>query len=269
MYSWSKINMFDSAERGEGCYYAYYLQYIKRENDKIDNFFSELGKIVHEFQLKIINEEIFEWEIKDELIKAFTSMEYKAPFKPQKSYFDPIIKFFVEDGCVELKKYTIIGTESFANVNIAGISIIVKPDFLAEHDEKGLILGDTKISKPYMGDELQHKLRQLYIYSEYVKSCYDIYPDYLMFIYPREPLGKREYFYEFDLKKLNESKKFVCNTIEKIEKHSDWKPRCEELNNPNDDFYASELCSFRHICPIKCEKVKKYEDDDIFFEWFE
>ena len=249
VYSWSNINSFHQAEIGEGCYYAYYLQYIKREKG-IGNFFSELGSIVHDMLNKIHNEEIFEWDIENELIKRINNMEYEAPFPAKKSYIDPIIQFF-EDGIdVQFKDYVILSTEDKASIDLNGVKFFIKPDLMAEHEVKRLVVGDYKISKPYVGETLQHNIQQLYIYSEYMNQLYDMYPDYLVYWYLREPFSFREYFFEFNKKDLERTKYFILSTIEKIEKQTEWKPKCEEVDGSK-WFFACQLCPFRNNCEYR------------------
>lgn len=254
-YSWSNINSFHKAETGEGCYYAYYLQYIKKEKG-ISNFFSEIGSIVHDIINRIHNQSLMEWDVEDEFRQKINNMEYEAPFPAKRTYIDPLIQFFADDISEQFKDYVLLSAEDNASIDLDGVRFFVKPDLMAEHKTKRLVIGDYKISKPYTGDDLNHNIQQLYVYSEYMNQLYEIYPDHFVYWYPREPLGQREYFYEFNKKDLERTKYFIMSTIEKIEKQTEWKPRCEEVDG-SQWFFACNLCPFRDKCEYRYEFANK------------
>lgn len=234
-----------------------------------NNYFAEYGLLIHELSEKLFKEELFEWDIKGELEKGLKSFKYKPPFHNMGvSYVKKIKEFFLDgDFSDQFAKYKVLEVEKQHSFEVNGNKFTGFVDLLCEHDDYGLTIADIKSAKVYEDEKLENNIQQMYLYSIAIKEKYGRYPDTLLFVYPREPTGKREYAYKFDLDKLETTKKFVTDIIEKIVIHSDWKARCLEVDGKV-DFFACNLCNHRNNCDFRNGKKKVVgenpfnEDDD-------
>lgn len=250
VWSWSRLNSYDMAEKCEGCYYNFFLQYYKGDRGE-GNFFSSYGTLVHETIEKLHNNELFAWDLEKELMNGWKKLGHKPPFpRMGKSYEEALFEFFKE-GCYNyiFDQYQILEAEEEKLFEVDGIKIKGYPDLVAQHNTYNLVIGDYKTSKKYEGEKLHHNIMQLYLYSIPIKEKYGKYPDYLVYIFPREK-GKKEFAYPFKLEDLERTKAWVKRTVEKIENTYEWKPRCNEVDGKK-DFFANNLCNNRFACSYK------------------
>lgn len=269
-YSWSRINSFHLGLTGEGCLWNYHTQYIEGDRGE-GNFFSSYGTLMHDMIEKLHKNEIFEWDIENELKKGYKNLDYKAPFpRMGDSYKKAIFDFFIHsDFSEQFKDYEILEAEEECFMQIDDIHIRGFADMIGRHKKYGLVVADYKSSKVYEGDKLDHNIMQLYLYAIAVKEKYGSYPDNLIYWFPREHEGKREHVYRFDLDKLKATKQFIRETVYKIENFKgEWSPRCNS-ENAKTDFFANQLCDGRAKCEFKNPSNKKsatnpFEDDDSF-----
>lgn len=261
IYSWSRINTFSMAEQGEGCYYSFYKTYIEGERGE-GNYFSEYGSLVHNTIEDINNGILFEWDIKEHLNQKLNQFQYKAPFPAmKKSYEKSLFGFFlVDDFSQYFKDYEILETEEEKIFEVNSHRLRGYPDLVAQHKKYGLVILDFKTSKPYKGEKLEHNIMQLYLYAIPIKEKYGMYPDHLIYFYPREP-EQKEYVYDFDLKKLDETKQFITNTIEQIRKQKEFPARCEEVDGFK-DFFVCNLCNHRQNCNYRMSFKNKYNHNN-------
>jgi hypothetical protein len=251
IYSWSKLNSFYQAQIGEGCYLSWKNQYIDGERGE-GNYFTEYGLLLHETIEKLHKNQIFPWDIENELNNGICNFQYSAPFKKmEESYKKALFDFFDPDTFEEIfKDYEILESEEEVLFQIGDITMKGFPDLIAKHKKYGLVIADYKSSKVYSSSKLIHNIRQLYIYSIPVYEKYGQYPSKLIYIFPREK-EKREYIYDFDPKKLEETKQWVIDTVAAIEKWDKWEPRCKTVDTIS-DFYSNALCGFRNTCNFRC-----------------
>ena len=128
--------------------------------------------------------------------------------------------------------------------NIVGFIDLILRDksdgkyIIADHKSKKLKKG-KRGSKS--SDELDASLRQLYLYSEYIKQEYGEYPKELWFNSFRldeNNLIKCLFYKE----KFDETMEWVEKTIQEISNNEEWTPTC-------DYFYCKYLCD----CSSECE----------------
>lgn len=250
VYSFSRINSFSLAEKGEGCYYNWYKTYIEGDRGR-NNYFGEYGTLFHETIEKLLKNQIFGWDISNELNKGILNFEFKAPF-PQmgKAYKEAIYRFF-DDGSFDsiFDEYKVLESEDEKIFDVGEYKIKGFPDLVANHSKYGLVITDYKTAKKYEGEKLSHNLMQLYLYSIPIKEKYGEYPNNLIYIFPREK-GQKQFVYPFNIEKLHETKQWVIETIKKIENHTDWQPRCKDVDGSK-DFFACQLCNHRFNCDYK------------------
>ncbi|TVY10002.1 PD-(D/E)XK nuclease family protein [Paenibacillus cremeus] len=235
---------------GEGCYWNWYKTYIEHDRG-INNYFGLYGTLFHETIEKLMKNELFEWDIKQEITTGMRNFEFKAPFPAMgKSYEESIHRFF-DDGSYEqiFSQYKVLESEEEKIFDVGNVKVKGFPDLVANHDKYGFVIADYKTAKKYEGDKLDHNLMQLYLYSIPIKEKYGKYPDHLVYIFPREK-GQKEFAYPFEIEKLERTKEWVIDTVAKIEQHTDWKPRCEMVDGKR-DFFANQLCNSRCNCIYK------------------
>ncbi len=260
-YSWSRLNSFYSGLVDEGCLHGFDIQYNQGDRGET-NFFAEYGTLVHETIEKLHNNEILAWDLDSELKKGLHSFTFKAPFEPmRKSYENALFKFFDEFDDL-FQKYKILEAEEKKLFKVGEHSLVGYPDLIGEHSEFGMIIGDYKSAKVYTGEKLDHNIMQLYLYCIPMYEKYGRYPDHLVYIYPREK-SNREYAYKFDIDKLERTKQWVLDTIQKIENFTgEYIPRCKLVDGAK-DFYASYLCSHRRTCPHRYHVTNSNPFEDV------
>lgn len=257
IYSWSRINSYYQALKGEGCLYGYYKQYIEKDRENAeDNYFSEYGTLLHNLSEKIHNGELLIWDIGEEIDNGLNEFKYRPPFpNMEKSYEAAIHKFF-EDFYEIFDGFKVRSTEEEVVFLVGNKKFKGFIDLDAEHEFHGNVIVDYKTSKVYEGENLEHKIRQLYLYSIAYYNKYGKYPDVLIYIFTREKYDRVK-IYEFNLEKLEDTKKWALDMVHKIETHDgEWTPRCCSVDGSK-DFYASQLCSYRNNCPFRYCNSKK------------
>lgn len=267
VYSFSRINGFSLAEKKEGCYYNWYKTYIEGDRG-INNYFGEYGTLFHETIESLLKGDLIEWDITKELKRGMKNFEFKPPFpRMGQSYEEAIHRFFDNGSYNEIfSQYEVLESEDKKLFDVNGIKVTGFPDLVANHSKYGLVIADYKTAKKYEGEKLEHNLMQLYLYAIPIKEKYGKYPDHLVYIFPREK-GQKEFAFPFELEKLEQTKQWVIDTIRKIESHTDWKPRCKDVDGTQ-DFFACQLCNHRNNCEYKNSFNKDpFGEQDDFFPW--
>lgn len=245
-YSFSRLNSFDEKEQ---CLYSWKVTY-KDGNRGIGNAWSDYGLVYHDLISKLFNEDIFLFEFKDLFLQEIKKIPYKFPkFKycdlnekiPQQilSHIDTF--HFFED-------YQIIEFEQEHKFEIDGVPFITIPDLIAISPSSELDLIDHKISKVWDKNNLKSKLRQLYIYSIAYKNKYNKNIDKFKVNFFKDDILMS---YDFNPQELDETRRWIHNKLELIDKEIEFAPRCEIVKDKTKDFYATYLCSHRSTCPYK------------------
>ncbi|MFE4571424.1 PD-(D/E)XK nuclease family protein [Paenibacillus chitinolyticus] len=257
IWSWSRLNTYHSALEGDGCFHLFNQQY-NIGNRGENNYFAEYGTLVHEMTERLHNGSLIAWDIEDELKRGLKNFHYKVPFqKMRASYENSLFKFFDEFEDV-FKDYTITQAEELKNFEVDKIKLKGFPDMFAHHREYGKVIGDYKTSRVYDTKKMKHNIMQLYLYSIPYYNEFGVYPDNLVYIFPREK-ENRERVFKFEIEELERTKQWVRDTVCKVLNHKDtWMPRCKTVDGKK-DFFASQLCNLRNQCAFRYSCVHRNE----------
>jgi len=203
----------------------------------------------HQLIKQYFDEEIFLFEMKDLYIEEINKCPYKFPkFKYcdlNDKMFNQIMEHFDEFNFFE--DYKILDYEQEYKYDFEGLPFIAIPDLEAEKD-KEFILADHKISKVWSKADTEKKLRQMYVYSIPLKSKYNTFPKKIHINFFKD---NQIIEYDFDKNKLEETKKWIHNQVNLIEKETEFTPRCLQVKDCKKDFYATNLCSHRCDCKYR------------------
>jgi hypothetical protein len=237
------------AEEGEGCYHTFNLAYNVGDRGE-NNYFAEYGLLVHETTEKIHKGELLPWDVESELRTGLANFTYRVPFEKMRNAYESSLFKYFDDFDEQFKDYQIQQAEEEKLFEVDGIKLKGFPDLYAQHKTKGMIIGDYKTSRIYDKKKMQHNIMQLYLYSIPFHKEYGYWPDHLVYIFPREK-EDRERFFKFDMKDLERTKKWVVDTVRKIESHGEkWEPRCCAVDGSR-DFFATQLCNHRNNCEFR------------------
>lgn len=271
-WSWSRVNSFYMALIGKGCFLDWHKAYIQGMRGE-GNWFASVGLVVHDVLEEYVRGDLSEWDVSDSFVEKFTNIKDKPlAQRMAQSYYNNLYNFFSGELFIDFfDKFSAFETEEERNFDVGGYNFVGFPDLAGEHSEYGLCLVDYKTAKPYEGEELEHNIKQLYLYSIPFMESYGDYPDNLIFMHPRHSELK---VIPYEIEKLGETMKWCIETIEKIATWNDWKPRCEfnlkeVLSNLSDieqiermhgsfdedmqkklkdTFYQKQLCNHRFTC---------------------
>lgn len=237
-FSYSRINSFKQ------CKYGFFLKYIKHCDSK-NNFFAMYGTFMHTIIEKFLAKDLLKEELVSYYIENFTKV---VTAKPPSS---KIYKNYFNSGLVYLSNmsfpYTnILGIEEKVDFSVGDYDFVGYVDVIAKDNEEIHIIDHksktlksrSKRKTPTKTDvELDEYLRQLYLYSIPIYNKYKEYPTKLNFNTFRNNSWIAE---DFNLEKLEDTKKWVTNSIEEIILEEKW--------NPNVDYW---LC--KHLCDVSSE----------------
>ena len=242
VWSYSRLTAYDT------CKYAWLLRYIKNEG-KRDNFFSQYGTFAHNMIRKYLSGEIARDELPEFYAGNFDKhVTKKAPNeKIYENYYRQGAEYADE---INLPERRVLGIEQEMRFKLDGYDFICFVDLITEED--GVIYITDHKSKDIKeraerdlksNGELDEQLRQLYIYCIPVNEKYNRYPEWLEFNCFRTKTYIRE---KFDLKKLEETKKWAAAKISEITENENWETNynqwyCCNLCDVKDKCYAMEL----------------------------
>lgn len=242
-WSYSRVKSFHD------CPYRWYLRYIAMPRaKKVDMFFSNYGKFVHEILADFYLGKITAKEAYVKYIKDFKSaVKVYYPYGNTYSQYYRDGKAYMESLCMPDSE--IIGVEEEAKFTIDGIPFIGFLDRIDRDPETGKIsIVDHKSrklkqrsnrKKPTKTDiELDEYCRQLYIYSTYIKDKYGEFPEKICFNCFRSGEMIEEIF---DINKYNEAVEWAVKSVREIEKTNDFKPEI-------DWFKCNNLCEMNEYC---------------------
>lgn len=242
-WSYSRIKSF------EDCKYRWYLKYIKfPKTEQLELFFSSYGTFAHELIASYYKGEKSAPELRLEYLSNYRSrVAQPAPSKAvADSYFQSGLQYFK---VIQPSENRVVSVEDRFAASIDGIPFIGFIDRLDETPDGDYILIDNKSrtlkarsnrKKPTVMDKtLDEYLRQLYLYSVFVKERYGKYPRSLCFNCFRENSLIVEPFNE---KALEEAKTWAKENIAKIADETEFRPDV-------DWFKCQYLCEMREFCP--------------------
>lgn len=221
-WSYSRVNNF------EMCPYGWYLNYINGIEDE-DRFFSQFGSYMHFILENFYSGKMKKYELKSYFLnhlKEFVTVE-----PPRESILTNYISQALEHFSTGLLVFEkVLATELKVEFELGGKKFLGYIDLVTEEgNDIAVIDHKSRALKDYSGREFPTKtdveldeyLRQLYLYSIGVKKIYGRYPKKLCFNCFRE-----NHLIEvpFDIKILNQTKKWVLAEIEKITNEENWQP---------------------------------------------
>jgi len=239
VWSFSRLNSF------HGCKHAWYNSYVLKDRGE-SNSFAIYGTLVHQLFEDYTSGKLEVYELVEEFEKQYDSNVWDFP--PNKyvnlsdSYRSQGVEYFTSfDGFDE---YKILGTEKKINFEIDGYKFVGYIDSLLEDEYGKMIVQDYKSKAAFKSKkEKKEYARQLYLYSVPLIEEYGKCPDKLVFNMFRKQ--KMEEI-KFDVKDLEEAKKWALDTIEAVSKE-------EEFPATINDFFCNQLCNMR----AKCEERLK------------
>ena len=219
-------------------------------------FYASYGSFVHKLLEQYYNNKIK----KDDLVTAFVTGFSDSVLGDRPS--DKIVESYIQAGIDYFRNFEPIpltpvqgGIEKRVNFKIGGYPFVGIIDFLGK-DNSGFYIVDhksrnlkprSKRKNPTVKDtELNDMLRQLYIYSEFVKQEFNAIPMGLWFNCFKNKMLIKEQFYA---DKFDEAIKWALDTIKEIETTTDF--------YPNIDYFACNfLCGVNNEC-CYCQSVFK------------
>lgn len=211
---------------------------------KVNNAFASWGSYIHSLLEKYFKGEYEFFELSDAYKSGYRD-NIKEIFPP--NAFVDLSSSYYESGLAYLNNFDglatnfeVLGVEQKVELVIGGYKFVGYIDLVIRDKNDGrIIIVDHKSKNKFKSKkEKAEYLRQLYLYSLYVKEKYGEYPKELMFNMIRGEMVK-ESFKEEDCEK---AQKWFVETIEMIYKDSAFK------ENPN-DFFCDNLCGVREHCP--------------------
>jgi CRISPR/Cas system-associated exonuclease Cas4 (RecB family) len=243
IFSFSRLSSFYNCAY---CWKLSYLDCIQGEQ----NFFSEYGTLLHGVIEKFCKNEAEIYELPSIYEEEYSKVvKHKAP--PNKfvdlneSYYNQGLKYLEEfEGFGE---YEIVATEKEIYFEINNIKIKGYIDLLVKDKEGNLHIIDHKSSdvKSKNSDKAKEYWKQLYLYSIPIFEEYGVYPKQLHI----NAFRKQQWFtIDFDEKQVEEVKKWVVDTVDKIKKETKFAPL-------SSGYFCNFLCGYRDFCEYKPREI--------------
>lgn len=249
-WSFSRLNSYGS------CPQQWYLHYLMQEPEE-EQFYASFGSFCHELIARYYNGELKQDELLPEFLQGFCNRVQGERPSPE------IERKYIDQGAFYFEHFTpfplaTLAVEKPVELNLDGLKFTGIIDYLGQ-ESSGLVLVDHKsadikprskryASKPTKTDlDLDEKLRQLYLYAEWVYENYGRYPKELWFNCFRVNRIVKE---PFDIARLQEARDWAKRQVEKIYK--------EDLFLPTDDYYYCRwICGQHHNCDLYEEEYGK------------
>lgn len=248
IFSFTQLQSFSE------CPYAFYLQKIERNPDMVQNAFASQGTLIHDLLDRWAKGELTKEQLPDEYARRYPLEVVEAwpRMLAAKGYAEKAFNIGLEyfKNFDEFAGYTIIATEERFDIDVEGRRFVGIMDMLVEENDTGeLIIVDHKSKSMAAFKKSEDEMyRQQYLYSKYVYEKYGKYPDRLMFNLFKENGVKME-------RRFNEADYLATlvwagEQMQKMEEYDfvDWLVT-KEVQEGKPDFFCTELCSCRKICP--------------------
>lgn len=263
VYSYSQLSSFDE------CKYGFYLQRIEGIEEQANNAFAERGSLIHDLldlwaKKKLTKDEmLFEYERRypEEVVTAWPRMLASKGYA--KKAYESGVEFLTNFD--EFEGYEVLSAEEKFKIDLPYKNetrpfIGIVDMILREKSSGNLIICDHKSKSMQSFKKDEDKMyRQQLLYAAYVKLKYGEYPASLMFHLFNEAGVKPQRLFSLDA--YNDALSWAEKQIEGMEESTvlDWLV-CKE----KPDFFCTELCSARKMCPNGMAKLgsKKKKDDE-------
>lgn len=248
VYSYSQLSSF--AE----CPYSFYLQKIEHNPNMVQNAFASQGTLIHDLLDLWAKKELTKDQLVPEYEKRYP-LEVTEPWPrllAAKGYAAKAFQIGLDyfKNFDEFKDYEIVSTEERFKIEIAGRPFVGVIDMIARHKETNqLIVVDHKSKSLSAFKKSEDEMyKQQYLYSKYVYEQMGVFPDLLMFNLFKENGLKMQR--PFAQNQYDETLKWAEEQMIKMEQYDfvDWLVT-KEVQPGKPDFFCTELCSCRKICP--------------------
>lgn len=248
VYSYSQLQSFSE------CPYNFYLQKIEHNADMVGNAFASQGTLIHDILDKWAKGELK----RDQMVEAYASRYYDEVKEPwprmlaAKGYAEKAYAIGLEyfENFDEFEGYEIVNTEEKFRTDIDGRPFVGVIDMIMRDKATGdLIVLDHKSKSMAAFKKAENEMyKQQYMYSKYVFEKYGEYPKVLMFNLFKEQGTKMQR--PFSMEEYESTLAWAKEQIEKIESYEllDWF-ETKEVQEGKPDFFCTELCSCRKVCP--------------------
>lgn len=235
VWSYSRINTY------KNCPLAFKMQYIDCL-PSVENAFSQWGSFCHSIIERYYTGKLEFWDLSGVYEKEY-SKNVKLKFPPNayvdlnERYYKSGLEYFIdfED---DYEDCEILGVESDFLTDIGQYKFTGKIDLIVR-DKTGIVVIDNKSKKEVKTKkEKDEFMKQLYIYSTYIREKYGEYPYKLVLNLFRGGTKVEELFSE---DRYKESILWITETIDEIYKDIEFKTN-------NSDFFCNYLCSMGTHC---------------------
>lgn len=248
IFSFSQLQSFSE------CPYAFYLQKIERNPDMVQNAFASQGTLIHDLLDQWAKGMLTKDQLPDEYAKRYPVevVESWPRMLAAKGYAEKAFNIGLEyfKNFDEFKGYKIIATEERFKIEIEGRQFVGIMDMIVEDEQTGeLVLVDHKSKSLSSFKKAEDEMyRQQYLYSKYVMEKYGKYPNRLMFNLFKENGEKMQR--RFSEQEYLNTLMWANEQMTKMEENDfvDWLAT-KEVQEGKPDFFCTELCSCRKICP--------------------
>lgn len=238
-WSFSRIETFDS------CKYKWFLKYIK-EKEEDGMFYSDYGKLIH----KII-QMYYSGELKQPQMTSYFLTHFSAVVRGDRPA-DSTLQKYIQSGIDYTRnfrpfEYNCVGTEVKAEFELGGYRFIGFIDFIGEKDGEYYVIDHkSRDLKPRSGRanptvkdrELDSMLKQLYLYSTYIKDRFGKFPKALCF----NCFKNGEFITEdFSKQSYDKAVEWAVDRIHQIEQE-------EDFISDEDLFKCRWLCGYNEEC---------------------
>lgn len=248
IFSFSQLQSFSE------CPYSFYLQKIERSPDMVSNAFASQGTLIHDLLDRWAKGELTKEQLPAEYARRYPLevVESWPRMLAAKGYaqkaFDIGLDYFTHFD--EFAGYRVLATEERFKIEVAGRPFVGVMDMLIEDVATGdLIVLDHKSKSLAAFKKAEDEMyRQQYLYSKFVFEKYGKYPDRLMFNLFKEGGMKKER--PFDPQAYEATLAWAGEQMTKMEAYDfvDWLVT-KDVPEGKPDFFCTELCSCRKICP--------------------
>lgn len=250
-WSYSRLTTF------ENCKYEFYLNYIIHDDEQYpqeDNFYTEVGKYVHEILAMIFSGELPASKALKYYKKNFNkNVLHKVPQKTKNKIYKLCADYFENEDFNWLNNYEILGVEKEIRFNIDGYDFAGYIDLLLRDKRDGrIVVVDNKSSEyPLKRDgtvkaickhSFNNYKKQMYMYSHAVHEIYGEFPKEITWNHFKD--GGKLTTIPFSKEEYDDTLKWLRETIHTIEKEVDYPPKTSY-------FYCNTLCSFRSSCEYR------------------
>ena len=232
VYSFSQLQSFSE------CPYAFYLQ----------------GTLIHDLLDLWAKGELTADQLPEEYEKRYPLevVESWPRMLASKGYAEKAFQLGLDyfKNFDEFKGYKIIATEERFRIDVEDRPFVGVMDMLMEEENSGkLIILDHKSKSLAAFKKAEDEMyKQQYLYSKYVFEKYGKYPDQLMFNLFKEKGTKMHR--DFDQQDYLKTLAWAGEQMQKMESYDfvDWLTT-KPVQEGKSDFFCTELCSCRKICP--------------------